>query len=492
VQHLAQEAPWQGKACQHPIDSDKVLRLRMLLQSPKACEINHHEMTSPLASPTHCLDVQEADSTTCRLHVSGAVLNEMPYFQARLSERWAEAKEPMYLRLPQGCTTEALALLLERLHFPSGKLARVNLGLALQMVQLATMFLAERDGLLGELTQLLRESIYSPGDAELVVAFCARFEAPPCVARLAASLGRRRFSAMLQDDQLTALLRNVLITGDAAAVEAMQHVVRQRSSSGADATIACANLLRQLLQRGAAPGKDTLPSAGFLTYVHKEYQEPDSDEEDEHDNVSERVTMEERANQGLDKVLELVAEFVFAHPLYFLLLAPLMFPEIGLCSRCAYNLPLRNTLKAALMRLFDRCYQRGSGEVPGEELKGLIAALVANGHGRLLGNRASILTFEPESNASFVRLLARAPLSAKAPICEALCALGSEALCSVLTADLLRDLCNPLRQQLCLAVVSDIHDLPEDIKPLVLAELSADESSEEVGPPRPAKRLRMP
>lgn len=142
-----------------------------------------------------------------------------------------------------------------RLHFTRGHWDEVELGVVLQMVQLAGMFLAESDGLLSELSQLLHGSVRSQQDIDTVTAFVERVEAPACVAQLARNLARRRLSTLLGDAELTAMLKNVLASGDAATALAVRKLLGQRARRDGESSKRNAAVLQSVLQ-AAAPHID--------------------------------------------------------------------------------------------------------------------------------------------------------------------------------------------------------------------------------------------
>lgn len=400
-----------------------------------------------------------------RLYASEKILQDMPYFQARLSERWEKAgrTEPLYLRLPDGCTIGALSLLLERLHFTSGRWGAVDFGMALQIAQLAGMFLAEHDGLLPELSRLLRNSVRGQADIDTVTALVHRIDAPTLITSLAASFARPRLSTLVGDAQLTEMLQNVLASGDASTAEAVEKILVQRAKRDADSIKRNASVLQAVLQVGPATAAPAVGVVERLTVVHSESA----------GRWSEWV---ERPAPGLQHVLQITTKMVLCHPEYLSTLAPLMLPQFPVNAHWTRSALVTDLLKRTVRTLFDGCFvQNGlSSEVAqemGAGISNLMSSIIANGHEDLL-----------HANASLGSAVARAASISSASValmCTALLRLKSTTLSSFVTAALLAAMCGSTRQQVCLAIMPNMHTLGPEVKAAVLAEIDADDSGSE-------------
>jgi len=422
-----------------------------------------------------------------QLHVSGAILQEMPYFQTRLSSRWDQSKDMLYVRLPEGCSIAAASMLFERLHFPSGHWGQVDLGTVLQIIQLAGMFLAEGDGLLKELARLLRANMRNQGDIDTVIAFVARVDAPACIAELASRLSRRKLSTLLGEEELTGMLKNVLASGDGSTAEAVEKILAQRSRRDSDSTKRNASVLQSVLQVGPATDCESL-SGGKLTNVHSESA----------GRWSEWV---ERPAPGLQHILQITTKFVLAQPEYLGTLAPLMFPKFPVNPHWTRSALVTDMLKRTIRTLLDGCFLQGSigghgpspsgggaeggaavgsGQAEHEGVSALVSAVIANGHEDLL-----------HANSSLAAAVSRAACISSATVeslCSALLSLKSTTLSSLATAEMLRSICGPSRQKLCLAILPNMHTLRPEVKAALLLEVDADDSGSEGEVPGVAPR----
>mmetsp|Transcript_108719 Transcript_108719/g.318072 ORF Transcript_108719/g.318072 Transcript_108719/m.318072 type:complete len:441 (+) Transcript_108719:86-1408(+) len=412
---------------------------------------------SPLASPTLCLTLHESSGEQVKLYVSGAVLEKMPYFTTRLSSRWRETRESVDLRLPDGCTAAALTLLLERLHFPGSELSGLSLSLALQVVQLATMLLADDDALLVELKQLLREALRSPGDIETFKAFCCRIQPPTCIAEVLSGFERTPVMSMMSTSWQAELLRHALVSGDDVACAIIETAIKKGChTGGADAIATNARVLADLLKRGRAPNRYTDKDAGYLTYVWSRCDHG-------------TTTFMEAPSAGLPKVLSLTSRFAFAYPEYFASLVPLMFPQTRCAqvmdNRGADGISVARVLMSALFELLDSCFTGDSWEFTAKDFESVFATLAKHGHLELLR--------EAPGRMRFADFLQRAPVDVKIAACHMLCEAGTAAAAKIVSCQMLDSLPDANRQMLCMVLVPRIGYLDADVKAAVHAEVRA-------------------
>jgi len=410
---------------------------------------------SPLLSPTLFLDVEEHGGEKARLHVSGAVLQKMPYFAARLSERWREGGQGLGLRLPEGCTSAALMLLFERLHFPSGQLGGLDMDVALQVVQLATMLLAERDALLDELKQLLLDATRTSSDIDKLQAFCHRVDPPKCMAEIAVRLQQRSILSVRCAEQLPQLLQSALLQGSDAAFEIVERTMKQALSCGALAGESIAESVRGLLRKGVAQKAPTESNEGFLTFHEKARYSSNR--------------YDEVPNKGLSKMLALATRLVFACPEHFSALAPLMFPRLAAAVNVVSSTEVEKLLEKTLQGLLDGCFADDSGEFSAADLQSLWLVLVKHGHMSLLKGRTT-LQLDTRSSC-LTRFVQRAPVHVKEGVCDMLCKGSPAVVASIVTCDMLSSLPDSHRQQLCSHVLVQIDCLHADTQAAVLAEV---------------------
>lgn len=218
-----------------------------------------------------------------------------------------------------------------------------------------------------------------------------------------------------------------------------------------------ARLLKALLQKGAAPNKDTYSAKGFLTYIDG------------------NRFGKEKPNNGLSNILGMTSRFVFAYPEHFASLVPLMVPKIRLSEEWGASFEVENILKKELNKLFDGCYTGDTWEFPEKDFRGLFQALRQNRQMGLLRweNRQGVAI------SSFASFLQRAPIDVKAAACDMLCAVDSATAGSIVTHAMLGDLPDPHHQKLCVALLPIIHTLSADTKAALLAEVRATDAAAE-------------
>lgn len=431
-------------------------------------------MSSPLSTPFVCLEVEETNvclngvvQTPIKsdLFVSGRVLQRMQYFRTRLTEPWADSKDKLYLRLPDGCSTTAVTLLFEKMHCPSAEWGQVTLDIALQITQLATMFLAnEEDGLISDALQLVCEATQTQADISMLLDFCEKFEAPQCVVDASKRFRIKRLSTELSDEKLAVLLRNLLISGETVMAEAAQKIMRQRARSGSEYVAKNAEILAELLGHGFASGLGVTAKQGHLTYITNGTTV----------NGRKGIPSHKEA-RGLSCVLHMASDFIQSHPEHFAKLVPLMFPKLKL--KLPFDDSLRAVLKNIVQVVLDCCLL-DRGPLCGEHVTSFIRVLIANGYEFLLQNNPSLPT-----------LIERTPAADADLIANALCELDVDLTCAMVTAPLLKSLTSPMRQRLCMLILPMMHCAQLETRKLILAEVSRDDSEEECER-RPKKRCR--
>lgn len=401
---------------------------------------------SPLASPPVCIILQEFGGEQVTLHASGAVLQKMPYFTTRLSDRWKEQRESMDLRLPEGCTAAALTVLLERLHFPTGEWAGLNLDMVLQIVQLAGMLLIEDAVLLAELNQLLRNALRTRDDIDTLKLFSRRIEAPGCIAEVAAGFERAQAMSILSSSEQLELLQHAFASGDGSSFEMLERVMRKCHADGSAAIAASAEVFANALKKGAAPNKDARKDAGYLTYYQSfgSYQ---------------NRGWQEKPCDGLSLGLSLVSRFVFAYPEHFSTLVPLMFPKCGRVLDSERS-QVQRVFQTQLKNMLDQLFTEDSWEFPCDDFKTLFSTLSNNDH------VAQLCGF-----ASFANFVQRATVEVKVVACDMLCEAKASVAASIVTSQILDALPDPSRQKLCRILVSHIGLLSASVKAKVLDEV---------------------
>jgi len=308
-------------------------------------------MSHALDEPSVLVQVQEelepGKLRKVAMHVGGAVLRQVPYFEPQLGDELSGSS--LEIRLPLRCSAEALSALLRRMYFKHLACENLPLDVILPMAQLARMLCLEGEHT--ELVQLLGRCVHTEADANKVIAWCASVEPSDALSKLAKSYERKGFM-MDMDKELQEMIKNTIKNpGDGEAMTLIKKLLKKRAKKGSDIVQKNVNILKQVLVRGTL----------FSTFLPP------------------RQPVQLSAHPGTAAFLQIVADLAITYPETFETTIPLMFSKFDdrWDSAVDWQASARRDMEKTAMYLLDRLpCQSLSGQAVGT----LLTSLSRSGH----------------------------------------------------------------------------------------------------------------